>query len=81
MTPDEIQLLLQSKPQISAIGHGDSLDLEKSERSAKLKDVLDVLQQYSLSQSNDLDLVAEKLGDGSREGEFVLLCCPSTKPT
>ena len=71
--PDEIQLLFQSGvSQTATGGDGEEDEVlpepERLRRVAALKEVLATAQQHWLSGSEDLDLVAEKLGDGSRDG-------------
>ncbi len=75
MTPDDIQTLFQSggpvEPPAGGDG-GDGAEEVTAGRVAALKEVLAAAQQLWSrdSGSEELDLFAEKLGDGSRDGEF-----------
>lgn len=72
MTPDDIEALFQSSTQGLAASQRDDdepiSDIEKSLRTAKLKDILLTAQNAWHSGSESIDRIAEKLGDGSRDG-------------
>ncbi len=70
MTPEEIDALFQRPSGGSDDAGLDSLtDEESAYRRAKLQEVLLWSQEAWLSGSEDINLIAQKLGDGSREGE------------
>lgn len=76
MTPEDIEALFQSRPQQSTAGDGEEETIspeERALRTEKLKEVLLTAQYTWLSGSDSIDLIAEKLGDGSREGEWKLI--------
>jgi len=75
ISPDDIRLLFQSGISPTSFGdvNGEDDDEalpepERLRRVTALKEVLTTAQQHWLSGSEELDLVAEKLGDGSRDG-------------
>lgn len=60
MTPDEIETLFSNVP-----------DSEES-RVEALQQVLDVVQKLHETKSQDLVTLAEKVGNGSRQGESYI---------
>jgi hypothetical protein len=62
MTPQEVAALLQNPPAI-----GDQA------QTARLRDILGTAKQLWETGSTDLDLIAEQLGNGSREGEQTII--------
>jgi hypothetical protein len=69
MTPDDIEQLFQSRK--SQNGDEDNIsEQEKEFRVLQLKEVALYAQHAWLSGSEELDLIAEKLGDGSRDGQL-----------
>lgn len=76
MTPDDIQeLFKRSEGEVQPAGGEDDeavlTDEEKQYRIAHLRAVLLEAHNAWVSGSEDLDRIAEKLGDGSRHGEFL----------
>jgi len=75
MTPEDIELLFQSRKQsqiyVNAQDEDDDAisEQEKDFRVSKLKEVLLDVQNAWHVGSPELDLIAEKLGDGSRDGQ------------
>jgi hypothetical protein len=78
MTPEDIELLFQSskRSETSVVGQdGDEdaiSDEEKNFRILKLKEILLAAHHAWVSGSEELDIIAENLGDGSRDGWFAL---------
>lgn len=76
MTPEDIELLFQSRDQhqgsVSVRDEGDDTisDEETSFRVLQLKGVLPAVHNAWISGSEELDYIAEKLADGSRDGWF-----------
>lgn len=75
MTPDDIQdLFKRSEGEVQPAGGDDDetvlTDEEKQYRIAHLRAVLLEAHNAWVSGSESLDRIAEKLGDGSRLGEF-----------
>lgn len=76
MTPGDIELLFQSRKDLhgSVEVQEDDEDIisdqEKDIRVTRLKEVLDHAHKAWASSSEELDLIAEKVADGSREGQF-----------
>lgn len=66
LTPDAIANLLASA---SAWADPGSEDQGLAHRTALLGDVLSTTHQLWSAGSEEIDIVAEKLGDGSRDGE------------
>lgn len=56
------------------VGNADLTAAEKAQRIASLQQVLLSVQQYWIAGSPSMDLAAEILGDGSRDGKQA---CPS----
>lgn len=78
MTPDDIQdLFKRSEGEVQPAGGDDDetvlTDEEKQYRIAHLRAVLLEAHNAWVSGSETLDRIAEKLGDGSRLGEFSYL--------
>lgn len=75
MTPEEIEELFQSNGGVGGVGGGLGSDeaADRLLRAQLLAPVLDTAQQLWYAGSPELNRVAEKLADASREGE-------STKP-
>ena len=77
MTPEDVELLFRSRNRSdgtnSTTGEDDDLisDTEKAIRVQQLKQVLLAAHDAWESGSGDLDLIAEKLADGSRDGRFT----------
>ncbi|EXF80771.1 GTP binding protein [Colletotrichum fioriniae PJ7] len=69
LTPDAIANILSSA---SAWADPGSVDQSRAHRTALLGDVLFTAQQQWNSGSQEIDLVAEKLGDGSRDASWRL---------
>ncbi len=67
MTPDDVQKLFQSGPPAA----DESRLSEKADRIAALRNVLVFSEQLWRTGDPELDLIAEKLGDGSRDGELA----------
>lgn len=77
MTPEEIELLLKRTEGVvpAASGQDDEATLTDDERQyriAHLRAVLLEAHNAWVSGSEDLDRIAEKLGDGSRHREPIL---------
>lgn len=80
MTPEDIERLLQSKAHSQDQNKDDEeqeedgplSDQERSFRVDQLKPVLLAAQDAWASGSEDLDLIADKLATGSRDGRFAL---------
>ena len=81
MTPEDIEELFKRTDGVVAVVQRDAGDDEDDEepgltadetdyRVARLKDVLLAAQAAWDSGSEDLDRIAEKLGDGSRQREW-----------
>ncbi|KAB5566109.1 hypothetical protein GE09DRAFT_1105528 [Coniochaeta sp. 2T2.1] len=76
MTPGDIELLFQSRTQSHGSAGGqdeddDSIsDQEKDIRVLKLRDVLSLAQHAWATGSEDLELIAEKIADGSRDASW-----------
>lgn len=75
MTPDDIQdLFKRSEGEVQSAGGDDDetvlTDEERQYRIAHLRAVLLEAHNAWVSGSETLDRIAEKLGDGSRLGEF-----------
>ena len=74
LTLEAIQALLQRKPgtELAAKGGDDGAaldgDAERAGRTASLADVLHSAQAYWEAGSEDIDRVAEMLGNASRDG-------------
>jgi hypothetical protein len=74
MTPEDIELLFQSRRQaLTTVAgpHGYETVIPTDEnnfRVLKLNEILLDAQHAWASGSEELDLIAEKLGDGSRDG-------------
>lgn len=66
MTPDAIAQLLATA---SSWADPGTEDQGRGHRTALLGDVLFTAQQLWFAGSDEIDLVAEKLGDGSRDGK------------
>ena len=69
---------LEEEPEDEEMGDGDEeepeVDLEDQERrTERLKGVLSTLAQLWWSDSEHMDLVAEKLANGSRDREYFFL--------
>lgn len=90
MTPADIQLLFDAAGATSAFpaqngatvlpgAAPDLTDAEKARRTAGLQQVLLAVQQYWISGSPSMDMAAEILGDGSRDGKSHLGALPSTR--
>lgn len=76
MTPDDIQeLFKRSEGEVQPAGGEDDeavlTEEEKQYRIAHLRAVLLEAHNAWVSGSEDLDRIAEKLGDGSRHGESL----------
>lgn len=72
MTPEDIEALFESgtHPQNTGQDEDETIsDEEKVSRTRKLRNVFLAAQHAWLSGSESIDLIAEKLGDGSRDGE------------
>jgi hypothetical protein len=78
MTPEDIELLFQStnQSQGSVSVHDEDVDTLSDEetnfRVLQLKKVLLVAHNAWVSGSEELDYIAEKLADGSRDRWFTL---------
>lgn len=75
MTPEEIEELFRRRQGVVVPEDGDEDDAilteeEKAYRIAHLRAVLLEAHNAWVSGSDDLDRIAEKLGDGSRYREF-----------
>lgn len=74
MTPEDIELLFQSENQsesgVSVHDEGDDTlsNKEEDSRVLRLQEVLAVAHSAWVSRSEELDYIAEKLADGSRNG-------------
>lgn len=68
MTPDEIEQLFQSRK--SHTGADDELSEQETEfRTSQLKEVLLLAEKtWQEDDSANVDLIAQKLGDGCRDG-------------
>lgn len=78
MTPEDIEDLFKRNEGVVLPEDGDEdeavlTDEEKNYRIAHLRAVLLEAHNAWVSGSDDLDRIAEKLGDGSRQGEFSYL--------
>lgn len=72
MTPADIQALFESGRQFQGTGEDEDetiSDEERASRTNKLLRVLLTAQHAWMSGSEEIDLIAEKLGDGSRDGK------------
>ena len=70
---------LEEEPQDQVMGDGgdDEVDLEDQQRrTERLKGVVPLLAQLWWADSDQLDLVAEKLADGSRDREYNHIFIP-----
>ena len=70
---------LEEEPQDQVMGDGsdDDVDLEDQQRrTERLKGVVPLLAQLWWADSDQLDLVAEKLADGSRDREYIHIFVP-----
>lgn len=79
MTPEDIEALFQSSAQSRTPSDGEDEAISEEERflrTDKLKEVLLAAQYAWLSGSEVIDLIAEKLGDGSRDGKWDFLILP-----
>jgi len=76
MTPSEVENLFKSSQATASVGTGDDGSFfvlpeeEKKRRVSALKGILDEAQGLWILRSQSIDLIAEKLGDGSRDGGF-----------
>ena len=73
MTPEDIEVLFQGSAQRDASDNGGEGPISFDESAARLRKLGEVFLASRLawfSNSDTLDRIAEKLGDGSRDGEF-----------
>lgn len=84
MTPDDVQQLFQRTEGVVQPAGGDDDDDEAAlteeethYRTALMRAVLLEAHNAWVSGSEDLDRIAEKLGDGSRQGESLVACTNS----
>ena len=71
MSPADIEELFKSSP---LAGDGTDLSLMDGDRVEKLRDVLRTVEELLATDSDDLELVAQKIGDGSRNGKPSRIC-------
>jgi hypothetical protein len=81
MTPEGIQQLFESsRHNASSTSLEDEepvlSEAQKARRTAALREALATAQQRWLSGSTELDLVAQKLADGSRDGTTTVFQYP-----
>jgi len=75
MTPDDVERLFRSRVPDNLIegndgGEEPAISAEEHDRQVTaLKEVLVTARQQWLAGTESLDLLAEKLGDGSRDGK------------
>jgi hypothetical protein len=80
MTPEEVEVLFKSGEQLASNVSSEDEDdesvlseAELSRRVQKLSQVLDTVRKLLDSGSIKLDAIAQKIGDGSRDGEFCVI--------
>lgn len=71
MTAEDIELLFKSRSSQLAEDGGITAQ-EKDFRVNKLQDILGDIRQIKASDPDELEFVAEKLGDGARDGKLPL---------
>lgn len=70
MTPNDLELLLKREGE-TLPDEKDNVDVGVERRVALLKDVFEACNTAKDTASPDLEILAEKLGDGSRTGMFL----------
>lgn len=76
MTPSEVETLFRDGTVHGQVSSGEQV---QAFRVAELQRVLDLVRYQWTTGSEDVDLIAEKLGDGSRDGKSALLMSKSLK--
>jgi len=73
MTPEQLEILLQQYgSNVSQDDYDEASEPVgvREDRAARLAPVLRICQEAWASRSDELDLLAQKLGDGSRDGTY-----------
>jgi hypothetical protein len=80
MTTSDIELLFRNSPRLQSRGDEDAeskiADEELTQRVGELGRVLATVRKLFEAGSEDLDVLAQKIGDGSRDGKSEVLHGP-----